>query len=249
MNRNKVEKLYGLDADKNGKEDDDVSNGLFIGKSLGAVYTYVFDGIVQKDDAKYMAIYGGQPGDIKFMDLNGDGKINAGFDRTIVGYTKPNFTMTFSNTFRYKQVELYFLVNYIAGGGSNNYYIGENGYAYLPNSLYGGNAASWLNKAYWTPDNPSNTVTRTNYNNSAYNYRFPKTREFVRLQDVSLSYTFTENFLKKANISSLKVFASGKNLLTKSKWEGLDPESATPFAEISGYPVFKIGSFGLNITF
>ncbi len=249
VNRNKVVKLYGLDADKNGVEDDDVSNGLFIGKSLGAVYTYVFDGIIQKNDAKYMAIYGGQPGDIKFKDLNGDGKIDASYDRTIVGYTKPNFTMTFSNTLSYKHFELYFLVNYIAGGGSDNYYVGNNSYAYLPNALYGGNAASWLNKAYWTPDNPSNTVTRTNYNNSAYNYGFPKPREFVRLQDVSLSYTFSDNLLKKAHVSALKVFASGKNLLTFSSWEGLDPETATQFAEISGYPVFKIVTLGLNVTF
>jgi TonB-linked SusC/RagA family outer membrane protein len=248
QNRNKVVSLYGLDANKDSKEDDDVSNSLFIGKSLGANYTYVMDGIVQKDDAAYIAVYNAKPGDIKFKDLNNDGKIDAN-DRTIVGYNRPNFTMTMSNTFAYKGVELYFLFNYIAGGGKDNWYTGNNLFAYYPNALYGGTAANWLNKSYWTPDNPSNVIPRLNYNNAAYNYGFPHSREFVRLQDVALSYTVPSSFTSKLHILSMKVYVSGKNLLTFSKWEGSDPESGTEFAASSGYPVFKIITFGLNASF
>jgi hypothetical protein len=248
LNRNKIVSLYGQDADKNGTEDDDVANSRFIGKSLGAVYTYVMDGIIQKDDAAFIATYGGKPGDIKFRDMNNDGKIDAK-DRTIVGYDKPNFTMTLSNTIAYKGFELYFLFNYIAGGGKDNFYIGNNTYAYFPNALYGGTAANWLNKAYWTPSNPSNTVTSVNYNNAAFNYQFPHSREFLRLQDVAFSYTLPGSFLSKAHLSNMKVFLSGKNLLTFSKWEGLDPESATTFAASTGYPVFKIVTLGLNASF
>ncbi|RYZ29111.1 MAG: SusC/RagA family TonB-linked outer membrane protein [Chitinophagaceae bacterium] len=248
INRNKIVSLYGLDANKDGKEDDDVTNSLFIGKSLSAIYTYVMDGIIQKDDAEFIAVYGGKPGDIKFKDLNNDGKIDAQ-DRTIVGYSKPNFTMTLSNTFAYKGVELYFLFNYIAGGGKDNWYMGNNTYAYFPNALYGGTAASWLNKPYWTPTNPSNTVTSVNYNNSAYGYGFPHSRQFVRLQDLALSYTIPASVLSKVHISSMKVYVSGKNLLTFTDWEGLDPETATTFAASTGYPVFKIITFGLNATF
>jgi TonB-dependent starch-binding outer membrane protein SusC len=248
INRNEIVSLYGLDANKDGIEDDDPANSRFIGKSIGANYTYVMDGIIQKDDAEFIGVYGGKPGDIKFKDLNNDGKIDAK-DRTIVGYDKPNFTMTLSNTLAYKGVELYFLFNYIAGGGKDNWYIGNNIYAYFPNALYGGGAASWLNKAYWTPTNPSNTVTSTNYNNAAYGYAFPHSREFVRLQDLALSYTIPSDILAKARISSMKVFVSGKNLLTFSSWEGLDPESGTAFAQSTGYPVFKIITFGLNANF
>src|SRR5665647_789227 len=247
LNRNKIVSLYGMDANKDGVEDDDIATGRFIGKSLGANYTYVMEGIVQTSDIEYMAIYGGQPGDIKFKDLNSDGKIDANFDRKIVGYDKPNFTMTFSNTFSYKNFELYFLFNYIAGGGSANYYIGNNSFAYYPNALSGGTVANWLNKEYWTPEHPSNTVTRTNYNNSAYGYNFPKSREFVRLQDVSFSYNLPNQLLQRTPISAMKVFASGKNLLTFSKWEGLDPETGSDYA--SGTPVFKIMTLGLNVTF
>ncbi|RYF84554.1 MAG: SusC/RagA family TonB-linked outer membrane protein, partial [Chitinophagaceae bacterium] len=248
INRNKVVSLYGLDADKDGREDDDVTNSLFIGKSLSAIYTYVMDGIIQKTDADFISVYGGKPGDIKFRDLNNDGKIDAK-DRTIVGYSKPNFTMTLSNTFAYKGVELYFLFNYIAGGGKDNWYMGNNTYAYYPNALYGGTAATWLNKPYWTPSNPSNTVTSVNYNNSAYGYSFPHSRQFVRLQDLALSYTVPASVLSKAHISSMKVYVSGKNLLTFTGWEGLDPETATTFASANGFPVFKIITFGINASF
>ncbi|QEC56300.1 SusC/RagA family TonB-linked outer membrane protein [Flavisolibacter ginsenosidimutans] len=249
LNRNKIVSLYGLDANKDGKEDDDVANSRFIGKSLGAVYTYVMDGIIQKDDAAFIAVYGGKPGDIKFRDLNNDGKIDAN-DRTIVGYSKPNFTMTLSNTLAYKGVELYFLFNFIAGGGKDNWYLGNNTYAYYPNALYGGTAATWLNKPYWTPNNPSNTVTSVNYNNSAYGYSFPNGRQFVRLQDVALSYTIPSSILSRAHISAMKVYVSGKNLATFTNWEGLDPETATTFAGSgSGLPTFRIITFGLNASF
>lgn len=250
LNRNKIVSLYGLDADKNGIEDDDVANSRFIGKSLGANYTYVMDGIIQKDDAAFIAVYGGKPGDIKFRDLNNDGKIDAK-DRTIVGYNVPNFSMSLSNTLAYKGVQLYFLFNFLAGGGKDNWYMGNNTYAYFPNALYGGTVANWLNKPYWSPTNPSNTVTSLNYNNSAYGYGFPHSRQFVRLQDVALSYSIPSSILSKVHVSSLQVFASGKNLLTFSKWEGLDPETATEYAGngTGGFPVFKIVTFGFNANF
>ena len=176
------------------------------------------------------------------------GKID-GSDRTIVGYTKPNYALTLSNTIAYKNLELYFMFNYIAGGGKDNWYLGNNVYAYVPTTLYAGSVANWVDKEYWTPDNPSNTVTRINYNNSAFNYGFPKPREFVRLQDVALSYSLPSTFLSKIKMASLKVFASGKNLLTFSKWEGLDPETATTFAGVNSFPVFKIFTLGLNASF
>ena len=248
INRNKIVSLYGEDSDKDGQEDDDVANSRFIGKSLGAVYTHVFDGIIQLNDAEYMSIYGGQPGDLKFKDLNNDGKINAD-DRAIIGYTKPNYTLTMSNTISFKGFELYFLLNYIAGGGSDNWYVGNNVYANFPNALYGGTAATWLNKAYWTPTNPSNEVPRVNYNNSAFNYGFPKTREFLRLQDVALSYNVPARILDRIHVSNLKVFMSAKNLLTFTSWEGFDPETATTYAAQNGFPIFKIVTFGVNASF
>ena len=82
MNRNKLKELYG-------DGQDDITNSLFLGKSLGAIYGYKNIGIVQEEDTEYMAANGAEPGDVKFANLDGseDGKITAD-DRTILGYKK-----------------------------------------------------------------------------------------------------------------------------------------------------------------
>lgn len=246
MNRNKVVSLYGLDGNGDGIEDDDIANNLFIGKSLGAVYTFVFDGIIQEDDTEYMATYGGVPGDVKFKDLNGDGKIDANNDRKIIGYTKPNFTMTLSNTLTYKNFELYFLLNWIAGGGKNNYYLADNIYANYVGTFGGGGTANWLDKEYWMPEHPSNKVPRPNYKNP-YNYQFPQRHDFLRLQDVSFAYRFDKELLSKVSIQDLKIYLAAKNLLTFTSWEGQDPETGQAYAH--GNPALRNITVGVEVTF
>jgi TonB-linked SusC/RagA family outer membrane protein len=246
LNRNKVVSLYGLDGNNDGVEDDDIANGLFIGKSLGAIYTYVFDGIIQENDAEYISKYGGKPGDIKFKDLNNDGVINADHDRKIVGYTKPNFTMSMSNTFTYKNFEFYFMLNWIAGGGKNNYYMSNNIYANLVGTFGGGSYATWLNKEYWMPEHPSNEVPRPNYSNP-YGYQFPKRHDFLRLQDISLSYRVEDKFLKKTPLKNLRLYMAAKNMMTLSSWEGQDPETSTQYAH--GNPAMRNLTFGIDVSF
>lgn len=244
LNRNKIESLYGLDNDGDGVEDDDLSNGWFIGRSLGAVYTYETDGIVQESDVEYMKNYNMQPGDVKIVDQNNDGKINAD-DKKIIGYTKPNFNMNLRNTFTYKNWQLYFSFDYIAGGGKNNYYIANNEKGFNPGLMP---SANWLDKEYWTPENPSNVSPRANYNNKTYGLGFYQSRSFVRLQDITLSYQFSEKLLKKAKfLTNAKIFVSGKNLLTFSGWRGMDPEAGQRIGE--GSPSFKTYSFGVNVSF
>ena len=243
LNRNKIKSLYGIDSDGDGIEDDDLSNGWFIGKSLGAVYTYTTDGIVQESDKEYMDKYNMQAGDVKIVDLDNNGKIDSD-DKSIIGYTKPNFNMNMRNTFTYKNFQLFFSLDYIAGGGKNNYYISDNRKGFNPNQMP---AANWLNEEYWTPENPSNISPRANYNNS-YGLGFYQSRSFVRLQDVTFSYTFDKQLLDKTKfLTNARVFVTGKNLLTFSGWRGLDPEAGQRIGE--GSPSFKTVSFGLNVSF
>ena len=106
----------------------------------------------------------------------------------------------------------------------------------------------WLaDKQYWTPEHPVNDVPRPSYTNE-YKHGFYQSREFLRLQDLTLSYSFGKDFLNKLKVaSSAKLFVSGKNLLTFTKWDGLDPEAAQKIGE--GAPSFKTFSFGMNISF
>ena len=105
-NSNILEHLYNEDKNKDGVEDDDIANNFFIGKSLGAIYGYEQDGIVQTADATYITMTGAAPGAPKYKDLNNDKKIDP-TDRTILGYNKENFRLNLSNTVRYKNLELY----------------------------------------------------------------------------------------------------------------------------------------------
>lgn len=259
LNRNKLKELYG-----DGK--DDVSNSLFLGKSLGAIYGYKPIGIVQAAydsngnpvydangnlqvcdaDKAYAEANGAVPGDVKFANMDGseDGKITSD-DRTILGYKKPNFTMSLGNTFRYKDFELYFLFTGLFGG--NGYARATNLYAYQTSSDV--QADNNLNHGWWTAENKSNEYPRINYSNG--NYRPVQSYAFVRLQDLSLSYNFRQAWVKKVGISNLKVYMACKNLFTLTGWDGGDPEVQQTLGTgySYGYPLSRTVSFGLNLTF
>jgi hypothetical protein len=179
-------------------------------------------------------------------DLNNNGKIDPA-DRSIIGYTKPNYSLSFSNTISYKNLELYFMFSTIQGGGKDNYYLASNQFAQNPNTLFA-TVANWLDKPYWMPDHPSNITPRPNYSNT-YGYKFSQGHSFIRLQDVILSYQLDNKLLANTPVKNLKVYVAGKNLLTWTKWEGLDPETATTFASVNGFPVMKTVTFGLDVSF
>lgn len=239
LNRNKLKELYG-------DGQDDIPNSLFLGKSLGVIYGYKAIGIVQEDDAEYIAANGAVPGDVKFANIDGseDGKITAD-DRTILGYRKENFRMSFSNTFRYKDFELYMLFTGIFGG--NGYGRSVNLYAYRTSSDVQGD--NNFNHGWWTAENRSDKYPRIDYTDGRYTP--VQGYGFVRLQDLSLSYTFRQPWVKKLNISNLKVYMACKNLLTITGWEGGDPEVQQTLGTgySYGYPLSRTVSFGLNLTF
>ncbi len=238
-NRNKLVELYG-----DGK--DDITNSLFLGKSLGAIYGYKAIGIVQTTDVDYIAANNAKAGDAKFENTDGstDGKITAS-DRSILGYKTENFRMSFGNTFKYKDFELYALFNGVFGG--NGYYQAVNYYAFATASDVPSD--NNLNHIWWTEENMSNTYPRVNYSDSRYTPL--QGRGFVRLQDLSLSYTFHQSWLKNIKISNLKVYVSAKNLFTISNWTGGDPEIAQTLGTgySYGYPLSRVYSFGINLTF
>ncbi len=237
INRNKLKELYG-------DGQDDITNSLFLNKSLGAIYGYKNIGIVQVEDTQYMEANGAVAGDVKFADLNGDGVVNSD-DRTILGYSKENFRMAFSNTFRYKDFELYFLFTGVFGGGG--YGRAVNLYAFRTASDVAGD--NNLNHGWWTEENRSNKYPRVAYTNG--NYTPTMCYGFVRLQDLSLSYTFRQPWVKSLLIQNLKVYMACKNLLTFSPWKGGDPEIQQTLGTgySYGYPLSRTVSFGINLTF
>ncbi|QEM10418.1 SusC/RagA family TonB-linked outer membrane protein [Mucilaginibacter rubeus] len=233
-NRNKLVQLYGDNKD-------DITNNLFLGKQLQAVYDYKLIGVWQKGD-DFTVDPSAKPGDLKFADLNGDGKINTA-DKTYLGSRLPKYIAGMTNTFRYKSFSLSAFVQTFQG-------------ALKPNPIYDyRDQAGRINLpagiGYWTAANQSNTRPSLSYTNSRQ-YTYPVSGSYTRIKDVTLSYSFSKEVLRDLKISNLQVYASGRNIATFSKWLGWDPE--TDFYNYAGnqsssfYPLVATVVLGVNIT-
>ena len=249
QNRNKIISLYGDDVDGDGKEDDDLSNGLFIGESLDAIYGYEFIGIVQEDDTEYITNVGALPGDPKFKDISGpngtpDGFITADYDRKILGFRKENFRLSFSNTVEYKNFSLYVMLSGVFGGGKDNYYLRENP---RYNSFRNRFDTNEIDHGWWTPENQSNKYLRPDYVGTRY--LGLQSRGFIKIQDINLSYKLPKGIFKSAGVNSLEIYGNIKNLHTFTDWYGGGDPEAGIGADQNSYPVPRTFSMGLKVSF
>src|SRR5690606_34365633 len=197
-NKNEIVSLYGADNDGDGREDDDIGNSWFIGEPISSYYDFVFDGIYQVGDDDIPA--GSQPGFAKFRDINGDGNVNAQNDRAIVGQGDPKYIWSINNTFSYGDLELSIFVNAMQGwtGRFNqldHYYTGD---PMRPVNMYD---AGW-----WTEENASNTRPSLLYNRSTLGHSWYRSRDFIRIQDISLRYKIPQPILDKLKVSNLSFY-------------------------------------------
>lgn len=235
-NRNKIVHLYRSDTDGDGKEDDDVGNNWFIGQPITVYYDYVFDGIYQEGDDLPV---GFKPGYTKVKDIDGDGNITADKDRKIIGQGgQPKYRWGINNNFRYKNFNLSIFINAMQGWKSS---FGLVGRGPVERSL------NFIDVGWWTPENKSNTRPSLMHENK-YNHNWYYSRNFVRIQDVALTYDVPQKLLNKVGISTLRLSVSGKNLYTFTDWIGADPESGgTAWEDM--YPMPRTIVFGLNLGF
>ena len=260
QNRNKVVTILGEDKNNDGVEDDLIASSLFIGKPIGTIYDYRTQGIYQLADEK---LAGFLAGTYRVEDVNKDGKITPADDRQILGNTEPAYSFGIQNTVSYKQFTLRAFINSIQGG-KNSYRSANFPYGYNGTP---GNAtnSNWFDFTdFWSPRNPNGIHPNPWVPTPAGGREFVQ-RNFVRLQDISLSYTLTDAVAKKIGAANCKLFVSGKNLLTLTNWKGWDPETNTTLYPVGGpaggintalgvtsinaFPVLKSYSFGLDITF
>ena len=251
INRNKVVSILGPDA--NGKENDIINSKIFIGHPYGVCYDFNIIGMWQVADHNAGIIPAGFTyGSYKVEDINNDGRYTAADDRKILGYTDPSYRFSILNTFRYKSVELKFFINSVQGG--KDYYYGQPGSS-LPNP---DNTPGWnsFKFDYWTPENPNARYRQIGHYVVALGENFSPyvQRSFIRLSDVTLSYTVPKEWVKKVNMNNVKVFINGKNLVTITDWDGWDPEILDGNGNARGlstdaYPLLKSYSIGLNVEF
>ncbi|MEI6948858.1 SusC/RagA family TonB-linked outer membrane protein [Paraflavisolibacter sp. H34] len=247
-NTNKVIALTGVDANNDGKEDDLVASGLFIGKSANTIYDYQANGIYQIGEARLPGFY---VGTVKAVDQDRSGTITPEKDRVFIGRREPAYRASLLNTFFYKGFSLSLLFNSVQGG-KNGYLASGRPFANNRSFYFrDDNAVRWNDLTgidYWSPSNPGGKYPRnisgTPVAIDVLNY---DQRNFIRLQDVSLSYNFA-NLLQRIKAQSLSVFVSGKNLATWTNWEGWDPETGEGLL-IGGRPVLRAFTVGINVTY
>ena len=245
-NRNKIVELYG-----DGK--DDLGNRWFIGQPVGVIYDYQMQGVWQTGEDASKQDPGAKPGDLKFADTNGDGKITPE-DKIILGQTAPKWTGGLTNTFHYKNFNLSIFIQTAQGMLKNNAdlnYADESGRRNTPAAI-----------EYWTPTNPTNSFQALNYNNTR-GYGYPRDASYTRIKDITFSYVVPQSFLEKIHVASLTVYASGRNLKTYTNWIGWDPEetyytrgvtdssnnqSAYAAGFTNNYPVTRTFVLGVNIS-
>ncbi|WBL24696.1 SusC/RagA family TonB-linked outer membrane protein [Zunongwangia sp. HGR-M22] len=239
-NKNKIVRLYGNDNNRDGIEDDDVSNRWFIGQPINSNFDYVFDGIYQEGDD---IPEGYMPGWVKVKDINNDGSITPE-DRTIISQGQPKYRLGLGNNFEYKNFSFSFFVNSAQGWEAPLNILDPSGYS---GNSFPGRSVNMVNAGYWTPENQSNTRPSLNWTNPL-GMSFYQSKDFIWLQDATLAYKFDSDFVNSLNMKNLKIYLSGRNLLIFTDWMGPDPESG--YNNINNlYPSARTIVGGLDLSF
>jgi TonB-dependent starch-binding outer membrane protein SusC len=257
-NINKIITLTGQDLDKDGKEDDLISSGLFIGKSINTIYDYQANGVYNLTATR---LPGFPVGSMSVVDQNKDNDITAAADRVFLGRQEPAYRISLMNNISYKGFGLSVFFNSVQGGKDGYLAVNRPLANNIPQYYREDNTIRWntfQGVDYWSPNNPNGKYPRNISGARAkVEPNMYEDRSFIRLQDISLSYNFAGSLLKKANAQNLNIFVSAKNLKTWTNWSGWDPESSQVDnngnllngLSTGGRPVLKAITIGANITY
>lgn len=257
--------LWGQMFLKNG----DIISRTVVGGSLGEFYGYISEGIFQTqaevDAANALGSDGNAtpyqaartaPGDFKWKDIDGDGKVSLDKDRTVIGNPIPDFTYGFGLELGYKNFDMSAMFNGIQG---RDIYNGIR--SHLEGSGYVNSNHSTAVLNAWNGPETSNTIARAvfddpNRNGNTVSSLYVEDGSFLRLKNMQLSYTIPKNIISTLKIAKAQVYLSGENLITFTKYKGYDPEVGNALAsnlssgiELEIYPQAKSFHIGARITF
>ena len=228
FNRNKVLELGGEEfkdiGDGDGHLKTNAIHRLYLNQPIGIFYGYVADGLFASADEVAAGPNGptNYPGGRRYKDLGGpdgnpDGKVNADYDRRIIGNPNPDFFGGMYNTFQYKGFEASIFTQWSVGNDMFNYNSLE---MYLPSG--GQNVFNAL-KDRWTPENTDAVYpVATRNRNNLFSDFFIEDGSYLKIKTITLSYTFSGLWLK--HLADLKVYATAQNFFTFTNYSGYDPE-------------------------
>ncbi|WP_075602714.1 SusC/RagA family TonB-linked outer membrane protein [Saccharicrinis aurantiacus] len=212
------------------------------GQPLGTLYGYVWGGVDPETGNAY------------YLDSNGESTFNpTADDRTVIGNANPDFFYGFSNTLSYKGIGLNIFFEGAHGNDMlNATRIDSEGMIDPKNQL------ATVNNRWREPGDVTDIprASWANTDNSRISTRFIEDASYLRLKTVSLSYDLPQSLLSKINLSNVRIYATGENLLTFTNYSGFDPEvnafggsNTMQGIDYGTYPQTRNYIFGLNVTF
>ncbi|MFD1629388.1 SusC/RagA family TonB-linked outer membrane protein [Pseudopedobacter beijingensis] len=224
------------------------------GLPYNSYYMFVFDGIYQNAadiaNSPKTASWTPKPGDMKYKDISGPNGVPDGiiddYDRTVVGGAFPKFNYGLTFTAEYKNFDFSMFWQGVQG---KKIYISEWGIA----PFRQGSVPSTFWRGAWDGEGTSNTIPHIfneNYTpNTQVSTWWLQDASYLRLKNLQLGYNFSSELTRKVGINRLRVYLSGDNLLTFTKFfDGIDPERAAATSRGAIYPQAKLYTFGLKAT-
>jgi len=221
------------------------------GRRINQTFGYKFVGFFKDEDdvAQWPVQFSGAstPGDCKYSDINGDGKVDTK-DQIPIGYpTYPEVSFAMSSGLSYKGFSASFLFQ-----GATNVSVNLGGIIQQP-MLIGGEMLESVKNERWTPETaetairPKLTVSYSTNSNYVTSTLWNKDASYVRLKNAEIGYQFSGKSLKKMGLEALRVYVNGENLLTWDKLKIVDPEAGN--ASSFYYPQLVIYNLGLSLQF
>jgi len=228
-----------------------------VGKPIGSYYLMTVDGVFKNEEElkAYPHFANAQPGDFRFVDIDGDGEIDLDKDRTIVGNYMPDFTYGFGGSIDFKGFDLQIAFQGVYGNEILNL-----NRRYLDNMEGNVNGTIAARNRWVSADNPGDGLTnRANRKQKGNNGRTStwhiEDGSYLRLQNLAFGYTLPSRLTEKAFISKLRFYISCQNLFTWTNYSGYNPEvsnrssALTPGEDYGTYPLARTFMAGVNLTF
>lgn len=227
-----------------------------IGSPIASFYGYRYEGVFmsQEELDRYPHLSADKVGDGRYADLNGDGVLDQN-DKTILGDNNPDFLAGMTNNFSYKNFSLG--VQFTASYGAKLFSF----YKRMVGIYHGDRNGMIEQVDRWrSPEQPGDGVHFRATRTPSGWQRDPSSAwiqdaSYLRLRNVNLAYDFNKSFAEKLRLRALRVYVTGTNLFTITKYTGYDPETSsegtglTKGGDYLGYPTARTFIFGANFTF
>ncbi len=260
-NNNEITKISGDALLYNGNstlisgDENSTVTVLAKGYEVGSYFLYKTDGVIQTQEEldeykKLPSRSGAKIGDLKYVDVDGDDNITVA-DRRYMGSALPDFEVGLNLKWMYKGFD-----------------VSMNWYGTVGAEILNGNKAAAFSAGrhkslanMWTPENPTSRIPlyRGNSKSGSFNYlgttdRWLEDGDYLRLKLITLGYNLPNNITKKMGLTNMRLFLSGQNILTFTKYSGYDPEVggnnvARRGLDVSRYPLTSLYSLGVNFKF